>query len=69
MKSMYSPADHFKNLVTDYYLEVLDRAPEPGGAEYWAAEIERMVSLDIDIREGVHCLGQILLRFSRVPQR
>jgi hypothetical protein len=40
------------SLITKYYNDILDRAPEPGGAEWWTAEIERIVSLGIDVKEG-----------------
>ncbi|MHA2219053.1 MAG: DUF4214 domain-containing protein, partial [Candidatus Hodarchaeales archaeon] len=46
------------NIVIWYYDSVLDRAPEPGEAEYWAAEIERIVSLGIDVKEGFRALGK-----------
>jgi hypothetical protein len=45
-------------LVTKYYNDILGRAPEPGGAEGWTAEIERIVSLGIDIKEGVIAVGK-----------
>jgi hypothetical protein len=41
------------NLVTKYYNDILDRAPEPGGAEWWTAEIEQIISLGIDVKEGL----------------
>jgi hypothetical protein len=40
------------NLITWYYKSILGRCPEAEGAEYWTAEIERIVSLGIDIKEG-----------------
>ena len=46
------------NLVTKYYNDVLDRLPEPGGAEGWAAEIERMISIGIDVKEGFQALAK-----------
>ena len=46
------------NLVVQYYNNILDRAPEPGGAEGWTAEIERIVSLGIDIKEGFIAAGK-----------
>ncbi len=47
------------NLVTDYYNSILGRAPEPGGAEYWTGEIQRIVTLGIDIKEGFIALGKL----------
>jgi hypothetical protein len=47
------------NLVTWYYQSILDREPELGGAEGWTAEIERIVSLGIDIKEGFIALGKL----------
>jgi hypothetical protein len=46
------------DLVVKYYNNILDRAPEPGGAEGWTAEIERIVSLGIDIKEGFIAVGK-----------
>ena len=46
------PSEHFEALVTQYYNDVLDRGPEPGGAEFWSAEIERIASYEIDFKEG-----------------
>jgi len=45
-------------LIVKYYNDILDRAPEPGGAEGWTAEIQRIVSLDIDIKEGFIAVGK-----------
>jgi hypothetical protein len=39
-------------LIVKYYNNILDRAPEPGGAEGWTAEVQRIISLGIDIKEG-----------------
>ena len=50
-----------QDLVTKYYNDVLDRSPEPGGAEYWTSEIERIVSLGIDVMEGFQALAKFFL--------
>jgi parallel beta-helix repeat protein len=47
------------NLVTWYYQSILDRDPEPSGAEGWAAEIQRILSLGIDVKEGFIALGKL----------
>ena len=46
------------NLVIKYYNDVLDRPPEPGGAEGWTSEIERIASLGIDVKEGFQSLAK-----------
>ncbi|MBI5675430.1 MAG: DUF4214 domain-containing protein [Nitrospirae bacterium] len=46
-------------LVTWYYNSILNRVPEPGGAEGWTTEIQRIVSLGIDIKEGFIALGKL----------
>jgi len=46
------------DFVTEYYNDILDRAPEPGGAESWTAEIDRIMSLGIDIKEGFIAVGK-----------
>jgi hypothetical protein len=45
-------------MVTEYYNDILARAPEPGGAEGWTAEIQRIASLGIDIKEGFIAVGK-----------
>ncbi len=45
-------------VITSYYLDILGRSPEPGGAEAWAAEVDRVVSLGIDIIEGFISVGK-----------
>jgi hypothetical protein len=47
------------DLVVKYYNDILVRGPEPGGAESWTAEIERTVSLGIDIKEGFIAVGKV----------
>jgi hypothetical protein len=46
-------------LIESYYNNILGRAPEPGGAESWTAEINRIVSLGIDIKEGFIAVGKV----------
>lgn len=38
-------------LVARYYARILNRAPEPGGQEFWQAESARLVSLGANINE------------------
>jgi len=47
------------DLVTKYYNDILDRAPEPGGAESWTAEIDRIMSMGIDLKEGFIAIGKV----------
>ncbi|MBI5674697.1 MAG: DUF4214 domain-containing protein, partial [Nitrospirae bacterium] len=47
------------DLVTWYYESILNRLPEPGGAEGWTAEIQRIDALGIDIKEGFIALGKL----------
>jgi hypothetical protein len=47
------------NLVTWYYQSILNRDPEPGGAESWTAEIQRILELGIDVKEGFIALGKL----------
>ena len=54
------------DLVTKYYNDVLDRSPEPGGAEWWTAEIERIVSLGIDVKEGLTAVAKFFFNSTRV---
>jgi C1A family cysteine protease len=46
------------DLVTDYYMNILDRPPEAGGAEGWTSEIERLINLGVDVKEGFIALGK-----------
>jgi hypothetical protein len=51
--------DEILSLVAWYYQSILGRDPEPGSAEGWKAEIERIASLGIDIKEGFIALGKM----------
>jgi len=44
--------------VGKYYLDILDRLPESGGAEGWRSEIERIVGLGVDVKEGFIALAK-----------
>jgi hypothetical protein len=44
--------DAILSLVQEYYRDILDREPEPGGAESWADEICRIQNLGIYVGEG-----------------
>jgi len=46
-------------LVTWYYNSILNRMPEPGGAESWTGEIQRIDALGVDIKEGFIALGKL----------
>lgn len=46
-----------EELITKYYRDILDRAPDPS-ADVWKAEIERIAALDIDIKEGFIALAK-----------
>jgi hypothetical protein len=46
------------DLVTEFYNNILDRAPDQAGLDFWVSEIERIVSLGIDIKEGFIALGK-----------
>ncbi len=52
------PATTLQTMVAEYYNDILARAPEPGGAEGWTAEIQRIASLGIDIKEGFIAVGK-----------
>jgi hypothetical protein len=54
-----TPNTSLLNLVIWYYQNILDRDPESGGTEGWTAEIERIVSLGIDVKEGFIALGKL----------
>jgi len=49
----------FRVLILKYYNDILRRGPEPGGAESWTAEMDRIVSLGIDVKEGFIALGKV----------
>jgi len=48
-----------ENLVTKYYGDILGRGPDPGGLVFWVSEINRIVSLGIDINEGFIALSKL----------
>jgi hypothetical protein len=37
----------------------LGRAPEPGGAEVWQSQVERLASLGVDIQEGFRVIAKL----------
>jgi hypothetical protein len=41
-----------ESLVEHYYTSILKREADPGGEEYWEAEVERTTSLGIDLKEA-----------------
>lgn len=45
-----SQADTTDDLITKYYNDILDRAPDSVGAQAWKNEIQRLVGLGIDIK-------------------
>ncbi len=47
-----------EDVVTDYYLSILNRAPDAGGLALWTSEIMRIEGLGIDIKEGFIALAQ-----------
>jgi uncharacterized repeat protein (TIGR02543 family) len=49
--------DPLENLVTKYYIDILGRGPDSDGLAFWVSEINRIVSLGIDIKEGFIALG------------
>jgi len=49
--------DPLESLVTKYYIDILGRGPDPGGLAFWVSEINRIVSLGIDIKKGFIALG------------
>lgn len=52
-------SENIMNLVKKYYQDILHRVPEPGGAEWWTSEIERLASLGIDVKEGFQALARL----------
>ena len=44
--------------VGKFYRDILDRLPESGGAEGWRSEIERIVGLGVDVKEGFIALAK-----------
>ncbi|UCF94570.1 MAG: DUF4214 domain-containing protein [Desulfobacterales bacterium] len=52
-------ADATDDLITEYYLKILDRNPDAAGAEQWKNEIQRIVALGIDRKEGFIALAKL----------
>ncbi|UCF94424.1 MAG: DUF4214 domain-containing protein, partial [Desulfobacterales bacterium] len=46
------------NLVTKYYNDILDRTPDESGKDAWVAEIDRIFSMGIDVKEGFIALAK-----------
>ncbi|UCF93174.1 MAG: DUF4214 domain-containing protein [Desulfobacterales bacterium] len=47
------------NLIARYYQDILDRDPEPEGAAAWSEEMERIICLNVDIKEGFIALAKL----------
>ncbi|UCF92033.1 MAG: DVUA0089 family protein [Desulfobacterales bacterium] len=45
-------------LIAKYYNDIIDRDPDPAELAAWQAEIERIISLEIDIKEGFIALAK-----------
>ncbi|UCF93936.1 MAG: DUF4214 domain-containing protein [Desulfobacterales bacterium] len=45
-------------LITEYYHDILDRGPDTLGLAGWQAAIDRIVALEIDIKEGFIALAK-----------
>jgi FtsP/CotA-like multicopper oxidase with cupredoxin domain len=50
--------DMVNSLITHYYNSILGRTPDPAGLANWAAEVNRIVSLGIDVKEGFISIGK-----------
>jgi hypothetical protein len=50
--------DKVEELLTHYYLNILNRAPDSGGLTYWTDEIITLVSSGGDIKEGFISMAQ-----------
>jgi hypothetical protein len=55
-------------LIGEYYVTILGRSADPGGFAFWKAEINRLVALGIDIREGFIALGRVFFGSAEYTQ-
>ncbi len=55
--AIFTTEDLF-NLITRYYTSILDRLPEPGGAESWAREAERLSSLGLEMNDVLFSMSK-----------
>ncbi len=53
------PPATIATLVTDYYRDILGRAPDAGGLNSWSTEIRRIISLGVDPSEGYITLAKV----------
>jgi bacillopeptidase F len=56
-RSLFGPS--IQDLLFQYYQGAFGRAPDPGGFDWWAGEIDRMVALGIDIKEVFMTIGKV----------
>ena len=54
----FRPSRVIEELIVKYYDDILDRQADPLGLEFWKSEIERIVSIGIDIKEGIIALSK-----------
>jgi len=59
LRVAFSVQELIQNLVTKYYVDILARAPDQPGLAFWVSEINRIVSLGIDVKEGYIALGKL----------
>ncbi|UCF89844.1 MAG: DUF4214 domain-containing protein, partial [Desulfobacterales bacterium] len=62
-------ADATDDLISRYYLDILDRAADAGGAAGWNSEIQRCESLGIDIKEGFIALAKVFFNSEEYTSR
>jgi hypothetical protein len=47
------------SLVGEYYRDILRREGDTGGINFWSAEVQRMLALNVDAREAFRNLGKV----------
>jgi bacillopeptidase F len=57
------------DFITHYYDSLLDRPSDPEGKNFWTIEIQRIVSLGIDVREGLITLAKLFFNSSEYLQK
>ncbi|UCF90237.1 MAG: DUF4214 domain-containing protein [Desulfobacterales bacterium] len=65
----FAAADYMDDLIRKYYRDILDREPDAAGAQGWKDEIERIVSLNIDCKEGFIALSKFFFNSQEYGQK
>jgi hypothetical protein len=57
------------DLIAHYYDSILHRSSDPEGLNFWTSEIQRLISLGIDVKEGLITAAKLFFNSSEYLQK